>query len=91
MKKDGFYMESKAKGKLYDDEIGDMKAQSLSKIFTVKDKFVYQTATVYDDFIPVKIPVINILVIIDVSSYCQNKLIIFFNGKYQRTKPKSAT
>ncbi len=54
----------RSKGKLYDDEIGDMKAQSLSKIFTVKDKLVDQTATVYDDFIPVNIIVKNYLIFI---------------------------
>ena len=48
MKKHGFYMESKDKKKLDDDEIWESKAQTRSKIRTLRNKLIGREATAYE-------------------------------------------
>ena len=48
MKKHGFYMENKDRKKSDDDEIWESKAQTQSKIRTLRNKLIGREATAYE-------------------------------------------
>lgn len=54
MKNNGFCLESFGKGKLSNDHLRDLTAQSSSKILEIKENFIGKTVTFYDGYILVK-------------------------------------